>query len=749
MSVVRSRWLLAGVVAILVGAGLAVALRGSPAAAASSAPGSFTPLNTPVRLLDTRSGLGAAKRPVAPDATVVLQVEGRGGGLPASGVGAVVVNVTVTGSTSSGNITVWDGGTLPNASNLNFVRAQTIANLVTTRVSASGSISLHNGSPGTVQLVADGSGYYVGGSATENGMFTPLTPDRLLDTRNGIGAPKAALGAAQELRLQVDGVAGSGVPATGVAAVVLNVTVTAPTGSGYITVWGDGPHPAASSLNFVRGQTVPNLVVAPVDSAGKVEFFNGSGGTVQLVADVSGYYLAGGPLQAGGLAPVPPTRLLDTRTGTGGPKAALATGATRTLSVAGKAWVLPSGVSAVVLNVTATAPTAAGYVTVWGSGTRPPTSNLNFLRGQTVPNLVVAPVASAGTVSFYNGSHGTVQLIADIAGFVLGADRTPAPPTAATGRYVRDITDGGFTDVNTMHDEGCADATDGAGPSLHLLHIGAQSQHPPLSAATPGVALSGFGEGATPRLTYPQLVTALDGYLDGYVSCHTGTANATVAIGTNNDGDWSTYTATMKGTDWATQVIEPLRAHVASSSWLSVDGADDIEAGFASSEADAETWVTNFFAHTSANLVQDGSADNCPFAFQAGGSVSCGPVTDDNGVTNKVWTQAQYVRLEHGLAPPGQAIIPLPQVYIPLQAWQWANIVRASNGQLTVPAVLTEHAADGTEFTAPQGWGQMWDALSTAAHPSAPTMSVDLRADAPAAAAARAQLNPRATLPQG
>jgi hypothetical protein len=91
--------------------------------------------------------------------------------------------------------------------------------------------------------------------------------------------------------LQVDG--RGGVPASGVSAVVLNVTVTQPTAGGYLTVWGDQTaQPTASNLNFSAGQTVPNLVVAPVGADGRVAFFNGSAGTVHLIADVAGYYRA-------------------------------------------------------------------------------------------------------------------------------------------------------------------------------------------------------------------------------------------------------------------------------------------------------------------------------------------------------------------------------------------------------------------------------------------------------------------------
>ena len=81
----------------------------------------------------------------------------------------------------------------------------------------------------------------------------------------------------------------TGVPASGVSAVVLNVTVTQPTAAGHITVYPDGTsRPLAANLNFVAGQTVPNLVVAPVGADGKVDLYNGSAGTVQLIADVSG-----------------------------------------------------------------------------------------------------------------------------------------------------------------------------------------------------------------------------------------------------------------------------------------------------------------------------------------------------------------------------------------------------------------------------------------------------------------------------
>jgi hypothetical protein len=188
-------------------------------------------------------------------------------------------------------VTVYgDGTALPLASNLNFVPDQTVPNLVIAPVGANGMVDLSNGSDGTIQLIADVSGYNLSGAPTVAGAFGSLAPSRLLDTRFGVGATQAAVAAGGTVQLQVTG--RGGVPASGVSAVALNVTVTEPTGAGYVTVYGDGTAlPLASNLNFVPDQTVPNLVIAPVGANGMVDLYNGSDGTIQLIADVSGYYL--------------------------------------------------------------------------------------------------------------------------------------------------------------------------------------------------------------------------------------------------------------------------------------------------------------------------------------------------------------------------------------------------------------------------------------------------------------------------
>ncbi len=128
----------------------------------------------------------------------------------------------------------------------------------------------------------------------------------------------------------------------------------------------------------------------------------------QLVADITGYYLAGTPDTPGAYVPLTPARLLDTRTNLGGTGPVTAHGTVH-LPIAGQAGVPASGASTVVMNVTVTEPKAAGNITVYPDGTTmPTTSNLNFTAGQTIPNLVLAKLGTNGRVSLTNNS-GTVS----------------------------------------------------------------------------------------------------------------------------------------------------------------------------------------------------------------------------------------------------------------------------------------------------------------------------------------------------
>lgn len=705
-------------VGVLSAAGVIVALATVSPAVAAPVPVSGTYHATPpTRILDTRSGVGvSAAGAIAAGHEVLLQVTGWAS-VP-TGATAAVLNVTVTAPTGSGFVTVSpDGAARPTTSNLNFVRNETVPNLVVVGVPSDGRVRFFNGSDGSVQLVADVSGYFTGASTPNGqGAFGALAPRRLLDTRGTTSAPKAAIAARGMVAFTVTG---QGVP-LGVSAVVLNVTVTQPTSPGYVTAYPHGgPIPTASNLNFVTKQTVPNLVVVPVGGDGKVSLFNGSTGTVHLLADISGYFLGGDPVTAGALGALAPVRLLDTRDGLGGSGTALAPYESRTMSVRGRGGVPLTGVGAVVLNVTVTLPTGPGYLTVYGGTVRPGVSNLNFDKGQTVPNLVVAQVSTGGMVTFYNGSTGSVQVMADVSGYIPNND-APLPATS-TSRYVRNIT-GASSDAATMQSEGCADAH--AGSTFVLLVIGAQSNSSAassngtvLSPTNPGVRLT--TQTSAVRLTYAQLRAAVDAYTQGYASCQI--VDVTVAVGTNNSGDFAAYEAGKMGADWANEVVDQLKV------WprVTVSGANDIEASFGGTQAQAARWETFYLNATTSNLVYTGSADNCPSTF--GSTAECGAVAGQAGPT---WTRANYASLTHGLRP--GRIVALPQIYYGFQAVQWANINVTAGNAISFAGALTENAsACGADcaMTPSQGWAALNHALSTIVlTPSIPVVT-DLRVD--------------------
>jgi hypothetical protein len=211
-----------------------------------------------------------------------------------------------------------------------------------------------------------------------------------------------------------------GVPATGVSSVVLNVTAVSSNGVGYLTAFADGaPRPLASNLNFVRGQAVPNRVIVPVGAGGRVDIFNSSGNT-NVIVDVGGWFTdATGGGTGSRFTPLAPTRIADTRPGSGAPLAnsTLTTGSTRSVPVAGLAGVPGSGVVAVAANVTVADTNHSSFLTVYPDATgRPLASDLNWVAGQVVPNLAITRLGGNGALAVFNLA-GQVDVIVDVFGY--------------------------------------------------------------------------------------------------------------------------------------------------------------------------------------------------------------------------------------------------------------------------------------------------------------------------------------------
>jgi hypothetical protein len=383
----------------------------------------------PARILDTRDGTGGSASPLGGHASRAVQVTGQGG-VPSTGVSAVVLNVTVTNPSEPSYLTVWPTGLpRPEVSSLNWGWSPTgyaVPNLVQVAVGVGGQVSIYNAA-GSADVIFDVAGYVAAPleSPGGDGFYTPVVPQRVLDTRDGTGGvPVSAVGPGGTVSVRVNGQAA--VPTTGVSAVVLNVTVTGSTAPSYLTAWPTGvAQPVASNLNFSAGQTVANRVVVQVGSNGTpgwVSFYNAAG-SVHVIADVGGWFSDGGNPAATGsrFVGVVPSRILDTRVGTP-PSPPVGPGQTIVAPVAGlggvpamNAAVAPT---AVVLNVTVTDTVlSSSYLTVWPDGdAQPVASDLNWVQGRTVPNLVVVKVGPNGKIDLFNAA-GFTQIVVDVVGW--------------------------------------------------------------------------------------------------------------------------------------------------------------------------------------------------------------------------------------------------------------------------------------------------------------------------------------------
>ncbi len=242
--------------------------------------------------------------------------------------------------------------------------------------------------------------------------YHALSPHRLVDTREGVGGPAAPFGPAESRDVVVAGGA-TGVPADATA-VVLTVTAVFPSAATHVTLWPAGTsRPLASNLNIDVGQVRANTVVATVGSGGAVSVFNNAGDT-PVVIDVTGYFQPG---YAGGLyVPRTPSRIVDSRDGTGTTAAPWGPAETRAITVAGVAGV-PIEATAVVATVTAVVPSTLTHLTVWPTGeTMPVASSLNAAAGGVAANTVVATVGAGGAVSVFNNA-GSVHVLIDVTGY--------------------------------------------------------------------------------------------------------------------------------------------------------------------------------------------------------------------------------------------------------------------------------------------------------------------------------------------
>ncbi|HEY4024736.1 MAG TPA: hypothetical protein VGM75_39030 [Pseudonocardiaceae bacterium] len=327
---------------------------------------------------------------------------------------AVVFNLTATDVTKDTYITVFPSDLgQPLASNLSVAAGQTRSNLVTVVMDPTRTVELAEfGS--SVDLVADVAGYY---SSDAGSGYAPITPVRVLDTRDGSGP--VGPGGIHTVDLS------SYVPA-GTNAVTFNLTATDVTSGTYVTAYPDtASRPLASNLNLAAGDTRPGLVTVALGADRKVDLYNFAG-SVDLIVDLAGYYAPG---QGEKFFPLSPYRALDTRDFNGNPSAnTVGPNTARVLDLS--AW-LPPSAQAVVFDLTGTNTTNGTYVSAYpDGGQRPIVSNLNLVAGQTASNLSAVTIGSGSKIDLYN-LNGNVDVLVDLAGYFAA----PAPACTSGCAY--------------------------------------------------------------------------------------------------------------------------------------------------------------------------------------------------------------------------------------------------------------------------------------------------------------------------
>lgn len=373
---------------------------------------------TPVRVLDTRISKGLSGMFTANQART-WQVGGTPG-IPANAV-AITGNVTVTQQQALGYVAVTPTATnTPPSSTINFPTGDNRANNLVVPLSATGSLSaVYRSTTGKkTHLIVDVTGYFL---ANDTGAtFKSLTPARILDTRSNKGlAGKFVNGTARQLTVAGFG----GVPA-GAKAITGNLTVTQQSAGGYLSVSPGVPAatPATSNLNFPVSDNRANGLFAPLDGAGKlwIVYKSVAGSTTHVILDVTGYFVQG--LTGLHFVPLNPGRIMDTRSAAllSGLSGQFGANASRILEVDGH-WGVPAGSKAITGNLTVTAQTGPGYISV--SPNAPPpapaTSTLNFPLGDNRANGLVAPLDVTGnTYLVYIAATGRkTDLILDLSGY--------------------------------------------------------------------------------------------------------------------------------------------------------------------------------------------------------------------------------------------------------------------------------------------------------------------------------------------
>jgi Trypsin len=370
--------------------------------------GDFVPLTSPTRVLDTRSGFGGLTGVRGPASTSTFQILGVAG-IPATGVSAVLLDVSTVSPTVGTYLTFWPAGeSRPATATLGAAAGQTISNATVVAVGdgsrlTDGKISVFNAN-GNTHVYVEAQGYFTHRGGGAGGGYVPVTPTRILDTRDNGGA-EVAPGAGRTVTI------GGGVAPAGTAAAFVDVTIV---GAGVPGWFGANPTGAALGSSIIDHQAGTTSTTASVtlSASGQVTVTNRGTQSAHLLLTVQGYFTPS-TTTGNGLRTMPAIRLLDTRhTGAGTPVPA---NGTVDVQVAGAGGVPASGVQAVVLNLGTSTAIVGGYLRAWPVGGAEPTtvSNTQYVANQGRGSLLTVQPGTDGKVRIRNVSSGTVHVIVD------------------------------------------------------------------------------------------------------------------------------------------------------------------------------------------------------------------------------------------------------------------------------------------------------------------------------------------------
>ena len=394
----------------------------APPVPTSSEPSSFTALNAPVRVLDTRptSFIGPPNLvgPYPQFAIIDLPISSSGAVPPTAT--SVAVNVTSTDSASQFYVQVLPtlGGSVGGFSTINVAAPGQIRPNFAIVPLGQGSISIFIATGGNV--IVDLMGYFTPAATATAGRFVAISPSRALDTRPTEAGPvpsgwTAHKPAGESVRVDVP--TGIGVPASGIAALVVNVTATEADGAGFLQALPTGSGPGqTSTVNYVAGQNAATHAIVPLGAGGTISVFTSNAS--HIVVDVMGYITDGttAASTAGLFVPIAPDRFYDSRTA---PNTIHAGGSTVTVPLAGPPFVVPVGAAAISMNLTSDGATGTGFVTAFPSdGTFPVASNLNYIAATPVANAALVKLSAAGTLNTY--VNVATHVIIDVNGYFTG-----------------------------------------------------------------------------------------------------------------------------------------------------------------------------------------------------------------------------------------------------------------------------------------------------------------------------------------